>query len=227
MDDHALLQEELHWRSGPGHSRRPAGTNAITAIGIVITLVLWGITGIVLTPLLSGPRGSGVIEPRSIVVIVVFGVEMLVAAAVSGRVWVAIGPGARGALRPFGVLGPLPMLVMAFFVVISSASFVLAPFMPRKAAPTTAGRNWRFVKTDRLGVTYEHAVQMCKEAGERVPSREDLALFDPPFPGLGLVWLEKPPDAKLPIVLDRDLKVGSFSARPGSSPHAYVVCFRP
>ena len=83
MNDDALLNEELHWRSRPGHRRRPAGANAITAIGLVVTLVLWGITSVALTPFLAGSPGSGVIDPRSIVVLIVFGVEMFVAAALS------------------------------------------------------------------------------------------------------------------------------------------------
>jgi hypothetical protein len=227
MSDDALLDEELHWRSRPGHRRRPAGANAITAIGIVITVVLWGITWVLLKPFLAGSPGSGVIDPKSIVVLIVFGVAMFVAAGLAGRLWVAIGPGARSVLRPIGVLGPWPMLGIAFFTVLFVVSMFAAPFLPKKPPAATSGRNWRFAKTVRLGVTYEEAVARCKATGERVPSRDDLARFDPPFPRQTTVWLEKPAGADLPIALTSDGQVAHMTAAPGRSPHAYVVCFRP
>jgi hypothetical protein len=63
---------------------------------------------------------------------------------------------------------------------------------------------------------------------ERVPSRDDLARFDPPFSAQTRVWLEKPADATLPTVLDPDGTVVQMAGRaPGQPPHAQVVCFQP
>ena len=141
--------------------------------------------------------------------------------------WVAIGPDARRLLRLIGVFGPWPMLGIAFFVALVVASMFAAPFLPKKQRAATSGRNWHLAQTDRLGVTYEEAVDLCKKTGERVPSRDDLERFDPRFPGGTLVWLEKPAGADLPIALNAEGKVSHMSARPGRSPHAHVVCFRP
>lgn len=229
FDDEALLERELHWQSRPGDTRRPPGSNAITAIGIVVTLVLWAITGVVSAPFLAGPSGSGVIDPRAIVVIIVFGVEMLVAAAVAGRVWVAIGPRARRVLRPFGVLGPWPMLGIAFLVVLYVASFVAAPFLPKTPEPATSGRNWRLLDTGRGRVTYEEAVQLCEQTGERVPSGDDLAAFDPPFPGGTSAWIAGPAGEVVLLSLTRERAIARHALQPGQrvAPRDNVICFRP
>jgi hypothetical protein len=229
VDDDALLNEELHWRSRPGHRRRPPGSNAITAIGLAVTIVLWAITGVAATSYLSGPSGSGMIDPRAVVMFVVFGVELFAAAVLAGRVWVAIGPAARGVLRPLGVLGPLPMLVIGALTSLYVVSIVLAPFLPMKSRPASSGLNWRLVETVPNGVTYEEAVARCAASGsERVPSRDDLADFDPPFSAGARVWLEKPDDAALPIAHDTDGSVVQMASNgPDKPPHAQVVCFRP
>jgi hypothetical protein len=223
VDDDALLHEEQHWRSMPGHRRRPAGTNAITAIGIVIVILLWGITAIVFRPFLDRPSGNGI--PRALVTIVVCGIEALLATAIAGRLWVAIGPGARRALRPFGVLGPWPMLAIGFFATVSLASMVAGPFL-RSSRPVTSGRNWHFVTTDRLGATYEEALELCRRTGDRVPTREDLALFDPPFPRGTSVWLERP-EGTMPLSLTADGRFARLASRPSYAPRDHVVCFRP
>ena len=129
-EEEALLQRELHWRSRPGDRRRPAGGNAIIAIGIVFTLVMWAISGLALAAFLGGPSGSGVIDPKSLVALVVFGVELMVAGAAASRVWVAIGPGARTVLRPFAFLGPWPMLIIGAIAAVMVLSIVASPFVP-------------------------------------------------------------------------------------------------
>ena len=224
-EEDALLRRELHWQPGPGDRRRPPGSNAISAIGIIITLVQWAITLLVLAPLLDRPPGSGVIEPSAIIVIIVCGVEMLIAAAVAGRIWAAIGPAARSVLRPFGVLGPIPMMIIAFLAVLYVVSFVAAPFLPRQAEPATSGRNWRLVDTARGGVTYEEAVEICTQTGERVPSRGDLTAFDPPFPGGTSAWIEA--EEGVLLSLTPDGRVAREVPRPGQSPRNNLICFRP
>jgi hypothetical protein len=205
VDDDALLNQELHWSPRPGHRKRPSGANAITAIGLIVTIVLWAVTGVACQSFLSGPSGGGMIDPRAVLMLVLFGGELLVAAAVAGRVWVAIGPTARGLIRPFGVLGPLPLLVIGGLAGLFVVSMVLAPFLPRKPASATSGANWRVLEMTGGGVTYEEAVARCAASGsERVPSRDDLASFDPPYSAGARVWLEKPDDATLPIILDGD-----------------------
>jgi hypothetical protein len=226
-EDHTLLSRELDWRSRPGDRRRPPGSNAITAVGIVLTLVQWAVTTLVLAPYLEGPPGSGVIAPRAIVAILVYGIEMLIAAAVATRVWVAIGPGARTALRPIAVLGPWPMLGIAFLLVLYVASFVAAPFLPKAPELATSGRNWRLVDTGRGGVTYEQAVELCGQAGERVPSRDDLAAFDPPFPGGTSAWIERPADEGVLLSLIPDGRIARQVPRSGQSSRENVICFRP
>jgi hypothetical protein len=223
MDDEALLNKELYWRSSPGNRTRPAGSNAITAIGLVITLVLWGITAVVIERIPKEPSPSGMIEPRSLIVLVVFGVEMFVAAMIAGRVWVAIGPGARGILRPLGALGPWPMIGIMFFASVWVIALVVAPFMP-DLTPPSSGRNWRVVAPDRAGVPYEEAARLCDQPGERVPSREDVARFDPPFAAALRVWLEKPAGADLPFGREAN---GEFALFSGASHRAHAVCFRP
>lgn len=225
-EDDALLQRELHWQSRPGDRRRPPGSNAITAIGLVVTLVLWAITAVVLDRLLAGrPTGSGMIEPSAIIAIIVFGLEMLVAVVVAGRVWVAIGPGARSVLRPIAVLGPWPMLGIAFFAALYVVSFVAAPFLPRTPEPPTSGRNWRLMDSDQ--VSYEQAIELCKQAGARVPSRDDLTAFDPPYAGGTSAWVERPADENYLLSLTPDGKIARPAPQRGQVWREYVICFRP
>lgn len=225
-DDDALLQRELHWRSRPNDRRRPPGSNAITAIGIVITLLLWAITGVVLGRVLAGrPTGSGVIDPKSLVVLIVFGVEALIAAGASGRIWVAIGPDARSVLRPFAVLGPWPMLLIGLFAALYVVSFVAAPFLPTTPEPPTRGHNWHLMDSDQ--VTYEQAIELCKQAGERVPSRDDLTAFDPPYAGGTSAWVERPADENYLLSLTPDGKVARPAPQRGQVWREYVICFRP
>jgi hypothetical protein len=224
-DDEALLQRELHWRSRPGDRRRPAGSNAITAIGLVLTLVMWGVTTAVLRAVFSG---SPEINPSAILFIA-FAVEMFVAAVVAGRVWVAIGPGPRGLLRPFGVLGPFPMLIIGFFVFLAFASHIAAPFLPRTPRPVAKGRNWHFAKTAHYGATYAEALELCRQQpGEKVPSFDEIALFDPPFPRDRPVWLERTADMKPNSFLSPEGKISNYiTRRPDQPVHTFVVCFRP
>jgi hypothetical protein len=228
-EEDALLARELHWQSRPGDRRRPAGSNAITAIGLVITLTLWAITGVVLAPALAGPPSGDVIDPSAIVFIVVFGIEMLVAVIVAGRVWVAIGPRARSLIRPIAVLGPWPTLIIGFLVAVWIVSFVAAPFLPKTPEPATSGRNWRLLDTSRGGVTYEEAVQLCDLSGDRVPSRDDLAAFDPPFAGGTSAWIERPADARDLLSLDPDGRIVQLALQRGqTSPwRRNVICFTP
>jgi hypothetical protein len=226
-DDYALLQRDLHWRSMPGDRRRPAGSNAITAIGLVLTLVQWGITAVVLGPMFDGPPGGDVIEPSAIAGFFVFGIEMFVAAVLAGRVWVAIGPRARSVLRPIGVFGPIPMLIIAFFAALWVVSFVAAPFLPKPPAPVTSGRNWRLADTGLYGVTYEQAVELCGKTGERVPAREDVAAFDPPYAAGTPVWLEKRQGERDLVSLTAEGSVTILVTRDGQSLRRNVVCFRP
>jgi hypothetical protein len=115
MDDE-LLEEEL----GSSWTRRgrPAGANAIIALAVALTLVLWLATLVVMATLLQGPAGSGVVEPRSLGVLAVLGAEMFIGPALARRLWVAIGPGLRAALRPLGVLGPWPLLLLFGFAAL-------------------------------------------------------------------------------------------------------------
>jgi hypothetical protein len=210
----------------PGDRRRPPGSNAVTAIGIVLVLVQWGLTAVLAKPFLDGPSGSGMIDPKAFLVFIVCGVELLVAAIVAGRVWVAIGPSARSVLRPLGVLGPWPLLFITGFAALYVVALLAAPFLPKTPEPATSGRNWRFANTSRYGATYEQAVELCEKSGERVPRREDLAAFDPPFPGGTIVWLEKAADKNLMVVPDGQVAQGA--PQPGQAPSRYhVVCFRP
>jgi len=223
MDDDAQLQEDLHWRSMPGRRRRPPGMNAITAMGIVMVFLLWGITAAVFRPFLERPAGGA---GRALVVIVVCGIEAMVGMAIAARVWVAIGPDARRGLRPFGVLGPWPMLVIGFFATVSMVSLLTGPFLP-SSRPVTSGRNWHLAKTDRLGATYAEALEICRETGDRVPRREDIALFDPPFPRGTAVWLEWPEGATMPLTLRAEGDLTHLASRSGYTPRSNVVCFRP
>lgn len=221
-DDDALLNEELHSSGRHGQRGRPPGANAITAIGIVVTLVLWAITAVLLSSFLAGSPGSGVIEPRSIAALIVFGIEAFVAVGIAGRVWVAIGPDARGLLRPIGVLGPWPMIGIAILLTLAVVSPFVAPFLEPPAV--TTGRNWYFARDAHQDATYENALQQCGQRGGRVPSRDDLDLFDPPFPRGTRVWIEKSAAQDPPLALEPD---GQFVHLPGRTPYANVVCFRP
>lgn len=224
MDDDALLDQELHRSPRSEKRKRLPGANAITAIGLVVTLVLWAITGAGLSTL--GPRtsSSGVMDPMAVPAVLLFGGELFVAGAIARRVWLAIGPGARGILRPLGALGPWPMIGIVSFAALWTAAMLAAPFLPRKVETPSSGRNWRLAQTGGPGVTYENAVRQCREAGERVPSRGDLEHFDPPFPGGKRVWIEKPADPDVPLALGPD---GRFVHLSGPSHRADVLCFRP
>ncbi len=228
-EDDALLRRELHWKSRTGDRRRPAGANAILAMALVITLALWAITGVVLGRLLAGrPTSSGVVDPISLVVLIVFGVEMFIAAGVAGRIWIAIGPTARSILRPFGILGPWPMLIVGFFVAVSIVAFVAAPFMSTPQPERgTSGRNWHMVTTDRGGVTLDEAVQLCKQTGGLVPRPEDLDALDPPFTGRTTVWLEPPAGENVELMLAPDGTVSREIPPPGQIRRVFVLCFRP
>ena len=167
------------------------------------------------------------IDPRGIVFLALYAVELGIAVAVATRVWIAIGPGARAVLRPFGVLGPWPMIAIAFFVAVYIVAIVAAPFLPRTQPPATSGRNWQLLDTGSLGVTYEEAVQRCEQTGARVPSRDDLSAFDPPFPSGTEVWLEQPAGADYLLTFTHDGRFARQNPRPGLISREFVVCFRP
>jgi hypothetical protein len=58
VDVTRVLNQEFHWSPRPGHRRRPAGANAITAIGLVVTIVLWTVTGVAWQAYVSGPLAA-------------------------------------------------------------------------------------------------------------------------------------------------------------------------
>lgn len=225
-EDDALLKRELYWRPKPGDRRRPAGSNAITAIGIVLTLVQWAITGLVFSRVMAGPSTtSGMIDPRSIVALAIFGAEMFVAGILATRIWVNIGPAARNVLRPFGVLGPWPMLIIAAFIALVIASFIAAPFLPK---PVTSGRNWQLLTTTPPeGVPLEEAVQLCEQTGARVPSLDDLKAFDPPFPQGTAVWLEQNDAQEGMLFLSAEARPTRRVTRSSELVRYAAVCFRP
>jgi hypothetical protein len=239
-EDDSLLQQELHWspNTGPRNKRKPPGANAITAIGMGITLVLWAITGRVLASLFPGPSSSsGMIDPKAIPILLVFGAELFVAGILAGRVWAAIGSRARAMLRPIGMLGPLATFVIFGLLAVWVIAMVAAPFLPkdgaassnatsavpRESPPVTSGRNWNIVPTENGGATYAEALEGCSQADGRVPSREDLALFDPPFPQSMLVWLAKPEDSDQLLALS----AGGQHTGMARNARAGVVCIRP
>lgn len=224
--DEALLQEELSWRRPRyGRRSRPAGANAISAFGIAYTLVLWVVTFFAV----GNVSGLGAIG-----MLVVLGIEMLIAAALAGRTWVAIGPGLRAWIRPMAVFGPFPLLigaVIAVGMVVAVARGDL-PKSTRKAA--TKGENWEVLPTQ--GVPLAVAESLCESEGARIPSREDLRTLRPRFEGIGNAhfWLEQPAERKsvqkTHLVARRECTEHGCALKAGGVQtkdlNAYVLCLR-
>jgi hypothetical protein len=107
-DDEDLLAHELSWVDPEPHRdhrwlrTRPAGTNVMFALTGVFALV-----GISLYLSRLGPVDT----QRGLGSVVAFGAVAILWCVVSHwlsrRLWIAIGPGLRAALRPIGVTGPL------------------------------------------------------------------------------------------------------------------------
>jgi len=133
-----LLERELSWTEPWRDVRfvktRPAGVNAMNAIAAVVALVCLGLS-LQLVGNVSAERTPGrlVLFTFFCVASGVFGVWA------SRRIWRVIGRVGRAIVRPFGLLGPMPLVVMS---IIGGAVLLRLPGVAadRKAAEAGGGR---------------------------------------------------------------------------------------
>ncbi len=244
MDDEALLELELNWQPlelrDHDHRRQrpPAGTTAITAFGLFYTVVLWAVT---LPPLslVLPPPGNGVIAVGTCPVLVVGGLDMLLALWLAKSTWRAIGPGARGVIRPLMFLGPMPVFLGGSCALLMGFSFVHAAATGKLKAPPTEGVNWRISAPSpidhRHGVSSSVAQSRCLQEGDgwKVPTKEELTQFNPPFTGKrdARYWLDDDKGDLLATIRCKGFDCAATPMRHAAPVDtallAHTVCFKP
>ncbi|WNG18340.1 hypothetical protein [Cystobacter fuscus] len=170
-NDDEQLQEELHWTPGKKSPWRstPRGATAIMAMGGVLMLAMWGVT----MTLVGSAR-----DLAAVGVFLVMGLEGLVALGIARSLWRAMGPVARGIIRPLMVLGPLPPLA-----VLCCTSLALVQALNPQAGFVSRGKNWG-IPLRGGSVRFSEVQALCSKLGSqwRIPSEDEVARLDPPPP---------------------------------------------
>lgn len=167
-NDDEQLEEELNWTPTRRNSmlRAPRGGIAILAMGGVLMLSMWGVTMKIV--------GSAS-ELRAVGVFLLMGLEGLVALSIARVLWRAMGPVARGILRPFMLLGPLPPLA-----VLCCMGIGLFHELTPEVGFTTRGKNWG-IPYRGSSVPFKEVQALCAKQGPpwRVPREDEVARLQP------------------------------------------------
>jgi hypothetical protein len=195
QNDEDQLNKEINWkRHVKGNPRgifnlRPPGVNAIMCFNIIYVFVLWGVTISIAASKRGQPSGH-VVDPSTLGILFILGVELLVAVILGERTWVAIGPSARQLLRPIFKWGPWPgLLGILFLLVFLVRLFGLAPMGGNiKNKTYSPFANWKVVpprKNLSKDVIYAYAVRFCEDHGEgwHVLEESQIPLMSPAFKG--------------------------------------------
>jgi hypothetical protein len=134
MSDEEELRRELNWIDpDPQRDRRifktrPSGVNAMNAIAGIFWLI-----GVALgLAYVERVTGAG-----AVAFCLVAGLLAILSVAISRRLWIGMGSTLRTLLRPFGLLGPLPLLVLLGFSVLVGLNLWrrgLSPSPPQAAS---------------------------------------------------------------------------------------------
>jgi len=178
-----LLERELSWTEPWRDVRfvktRPAGVNAMNAIAAVVALVCLGLS-LQLVGNVSAERTPGrlVLFTFFCVASGVFGVWA------SRRIWRVIGRVGRAIARPFGLLGPMPLVVMS---IIGGAVLLRLPGVAADRKAAEAGDVYLGVEfapvTEASGalrkLTRAEALEACTAMGARwrLPASGDEAFL--------------------------------------------------
>lgn len=233
IDDQEQLEADLRFSPRKTFSGRtvrgPLGATAITAFGLVYTLLLWGVT-VAIASQTQANSGLG-----AVLWLLVMGAEMFVAGSLAQGTWKAIGPVPRTVLRPLMILGPWPFLIATGLAFAMGVGLVRGAISGELFKPELLeGQNWKVFRLDRRernGVTASQAEVRCRELGDgwRVPSPNDYAAMQPKFEGhtRTLFWATDASGPQLTEWSCQPLPCGQKWSRPvGSDFTAYVVCFR-
>jgi len=191
-DDDVALDEELHWSESRNKglikkllNSKPAGVHAIQLLSSFYTLFMWLVTLMVAAKFQGRPSGY-VVDPLSLVILLILGIELFVAGPLARRTWIMIGPSLRELSRPYFKYGMWPPFFAVLFILILGGKF-----MSRHLQFSMTPSNWKIVTPARSSSTeviYGTAVRMCEQEGEEwsVPELSDLGRFSPRFqPGEG------------------------------------------
>jgi hypothetical protein len=134
MSDEEELSRELNWIDpDPQRDRRifktrPSGVNAMNAIAAIFWLI-----GIALgLAYVERVTGAG-----AVAFCLVAGLLAILSVALSRRLWIGMGSTLRSLLRPFGLLGPLPLLVLLGFSLLVGLNLWKRGFNPSPKQATS------------------------------------------------------------------------------------------
>jgi hypothetical protein len=189
-NDDEQLAEELNWqprKKGSSWTRTPRGASAMMAMGGALMLPMWGVTMNIV--------GSAS-DLRAVGLILVFGLEGLVAMGIARVLWRVMGPVPRGLIRPLMILGPLPLLA-----VLCCTGMGLGGVLTPSSGFVSRGKNWG-IPRGGSSVRFRDVQALCAKQGPpwRVPREDEVARLDPPPPVARnststSYWLLPAPDA--------------------------------
>ncbi len=167
-DDDEQLDEELNWKPRRNESfwRTPRGASAIMALGMALSLPMWGAT----MDYVGSASDLGVFA-----LLLVFAVEGLIGMAIARFLWRVIGPIPRGFIRPFMILGPLPPLA-----VLCCTGQGLAHRLTPDTGFSQQGKNWGVPRGGRR-VPFQEVQALCAKQGPawRMPREDEVAKLEP------------------------------------------------
>ena len=245
VDDSAELERELAFTPRKtlfGRTERPPpGSHVVTAIGIVYTGLLW-IASIGLMSVLGAEArsSSDVVSPGACFALIVLGGEMFLAGILAGWTWRALGPTLRTVLRPFGLLGPWPILIVAVLAFAYVAGVASGKFRVDGTPILPSGDNWQVAALQgdpKHGVWWSKAEPACAALGPgwRIPTGDEWAsLRPPPRAEAGqFFWVASSLDPAqgetVRAQCDASNRCAFAPPAPASDPHAVarVLCFKP
>jgi len=161
-NDDSQLEEELNWqprKTGKNSwTRTPRGASAIMALGGALMLPMWALT----MEIVGSARDLG-----AVMLIIVMGIEGVIALALARFLWSVIATVPRVIIRQFMILGPLPpMALMCCFGV---------GLFGKESNPHFQKRGWNWaIPKEGESVRLGEVQALCAKLGPkwRIP-RED------------------------------------------------------
>jgi hypothetical protein len=223
VDEH-LLNEELRWRRQKGVRWTPNGVSVMQGLTAAIVVPLGGL-GLELAVALKPAN-----ELVSVaLLVIVCGVALFMSNSAARWLWVAIGPVARTLLRPLGVLGFWPTVLLVFFLV----SFPFALLRAGRAGVLNRGPfkgpGWVALMADEgrgrfLEVKRSDAEARCHALGMVLPTLEEASRVAPQWAGYawnraGPFHLEHPTSPAMTVLREHPRNVA-----PSDEDARYAVC---
>ena len=246
LSDEELLRYELNFTAAADAARRyhrtsprmPPGHRFILWVMLLIWLLLGAAT--------MSAWGTAK-DLSAVALLVVLGIEGIVAAAVAGWIWQAIGPRARAVLRPLLYYWYLTIPALLIAIGYLAAPFLLHQEMQKRRAHgateeeaqagiagATTGASWRILTAANhtyIATSQSEAAQACQAFAGHLPDQREAVAVVPELqvPQDSKFWLAAPvPEANnapaFVVTRERHQDTTQFALYGGQLDLAGVLC---